>query len=547
MQYNMSRIISFIVLLAFIIVIGALFYKVMIGFLIPIFLAAVLVVVFRPVHRWIYEKSGRREHIAAGITTAIILFVVLLPAGVVITTGFIQGAAVVKNFNANNIDVTLDRLRNYLKLEIPHGDQLKEIQIEMEDLQDAVISEDDVTKLYSSTQKFGSHVKRLKDEIEALKITLVEESRPRDSVIPNSENKNPDTKGDDELPAFVAQDEFNAFEEALQKLEPTRLENEKPDIIDIRTSAVRLSDRWQQLKIKLLGGSTRAIWRDFANPNERELKAFRVAITNYLQPRLVELTSMTLATIVRMLVGCAILALSLYFFLYDGPRMMRAVMQLSPLDDRYEQELLLEFDRTSRAVVLATILSAIVQGLIAGAGYYVVGMPQLVLLILLTTTCALVPFVGPALVWVPVCLYLLIYQENTFAAAGLAAWGTLVVGTSDNFVKMFVLHGQRQLHPLLALLSVLGGVQSMGPIGILVGPMAVTMLQTLLGILQHELTHFDTKLLQDSVTGVRRRRTKRRSEKPKTGDVSAADFPADGPPPPEPVPSTPLPKGPPSN
>ncbi len=177
MQYNMSRIISFIVLLAFIIVIGALFYKVMIGFLIPIFLAAVLVVVFRPVHRWVYEKSGRREHIAAGITTAIILFVVLLPAGVVVTTGFIQGAAVVKNFNANNIDVTLDRLRNYLKLEIPHGEQLKEIQIEMEDLQDAVISEDDVTKLYSSTQKFGSHVKRLKDEIEALKTTLVEESR----------------------------------------------------------------------------------------------------------------------------------------------------------------------------------------------------------------------------------------------------------------------------------------------------------------------------------------------------------------------------------
>jgi hypothetical protein len=66
----------------------------------------------------------------------------------------------------------------------------------------------------------------------------------------------------------------------------------------------------------------------------------------------------------------------------------------------------------------------------------------------------------------------------------------LVVGTVDNLVKVFVLHGQSQLHPLLALLSVLGGIQSLGPIGILVGPMVVVLLQTLLGILRTELTSF---------------------------------------------------------
>jgi hypothetical protein len=63
----------------------------------------------------------------------------------------------------------------------------------------------------------------------------------------------------------------------------------------------------------------------------------------------------------------------------------------------------------------------------------------------------------------------------------------------DNVVKMFVLHGQSQLHPLLALLSVLGGVQALGPVGIVVGPMAVVLLQTLLGILQHELDRLDNE------------------------------------------------------
>lgn len=74
----------------------------------------------------------------------------------------------------------------------------------------------------------------------------------------------------------------------------------------------------------------------------------------------------------------------------------------------------------------------------------------------------------------------------------------LVVGTVDNLVKVFVLHGQSQLHPLLALLSVLGGIQTLGPIGILVGPMVVVLLQTLLGILRTELTQF--KKAEDLVT-----------------------------------------------
>jgi uncharacterized protein YqgC (DUF456 family) len=133
----------------------------------------------------------------------------------------------------------------------------------------------------------------------------------------------------------------------------------------------------------------------------------------------------------------------------------------------------------------------VAQGLTAGLGYFMVGTDYLVLLIMLTTVFSMVPFVGPAVVWVPFCLYLALYEERYLAAGLLATWGVLVVGTVDNVVKAFVLHGQSQLHPLLALLSVLGGVQTLGPIGIVVGPMVVTMLQTLLSILQRELVHFE--------------------------------------------------------
>ena len=167
--------------------------------------------------------------------------------------------------------------------------------------------------------------------------------------------------------------------------------------------------------------------------------------------------------------------------------MVQGLMNLSPLDDRYEMELLAEFDRTSRAIVLATILSAIAQGLTAGIGYYFAGMPSLVMLTAMTTIFALIPFFGTTLVWGPVCLYLAIYEERFMAAGLLAAWGFLVVGTVDNLIKVLILHGQSQLHPLLALLSVLGGLQALGPIGILVGPLVVTLLQTTLTIISHEI------------------------------------------------------------
>jgi predicted PurR-regulated permease PerM len=111
---------------------------------------------------------------------------------------------------------------------------------------------------------------------------------------------------------------------------------------------------------------------------------------------------------------------------------------------------------------------------LAGIGFYVAGLRSSVaLLMLLTMVLALVPFTGAAAVWIPVALWLYFYQGSSWAALGLAVYGACVISLSDNVIKPLVLHGQSKLHPLLALLSVLGGIQALGPIGIVVGPMAV--------------------------------------------------------------------------
>jgi predicted PurR-regulated permease PerM len=179
--------------------------------------------------------------------------------------------------------------------------------------------------------------------------------------------------------------------------------------------------------------------------------------------------------------------------------MIEGLMYLSPLDDAYERELLEKFAEISRTVVVAMLLSAVVQGALAGIGYYLaldVGAP-IFLLTALTMLLSIVPFVGAAGVWVPTCLWLALTPDSNDpstthwkAALFLALYGALVVSMVDNLIKPWVLHGQSKLHPLLALLSILGGIQVLGPIGILIGPMLVTFLQALLKMVRKELDQF---------------------------------------------------------
>lgn len=171
--------------------------------------------------------------------------------------------------------------------------------------------------------------------------------------------------------------------------------------------------------------------------------------------------------------------------------MLKGLHSLSPIDDNHEEELVLEFTRVSRAVVLATLLSAAAQGILAGIGFWVCGLDSIFLLTLLSGVLAMVPFVGAAAVWIPCALYLFFVDNNPWTAVGLAIYGVLVISMADNFIKPWILHGQSNLHPLLALLSVIGGVTVLGPIGILVGPMIVVFLQTLLKILQREMLLMD--------------------------------------------------------
>ena len=239
------------------------------------------------------------------------------------------------------------------------------------------------------------------------------------------------------------------------------------------------------------GGKSWAWLKRMANPSRDEVKEYAKQLRNFSREQLLKVGGATTVYVGRTIFGLFIMIISLYFFLLDGPKMISTLRRLSPLDDGHEKELIQEFERVSRAVVVATLSAALVQGLLAGFGFFMVGLDNVFLLSMLTVCFAMIPFFGAASIWVPCCIWLAFVENRLGAAIGLGIYGAVIVSLADNVIKPYVLHGQSNIHPLIALLSVLGGVGALGPIGILIGPMVVAFLQTMLKILQRELTQME--------------------------------------------------------
>lgn len=337
----MARFMSLGVIIGLVVVFGLLSIQVMASFFLPLLLAAMLVVIFGPLHRWLRERLSGPEWVAAGLTTLFVLLLVLAPVGL------IAGRAI--------------------------GDAVEMFR------------------------------------------------GPGDP-----------------------------------RLDPMILER----LVGSVNEATGLS-----LTAEAVNGELRQVAEDLVGP----------------------IATGAPAVAAKVVIGLVVMTVSFFYFLLDGRHMMAAVTRLIPLDRRYQWQLLAEFEEMSRAVVSSTLLAAVVQAALAGIGYAVAGLNGVFLLTMLTFFGAMVPFVGAAIVWGTASLYLMFFAQQTWAAVGLAVWGGLVVSTIDNVVKPVVLQGQSKLHPLLALLSVLGGVGTLGPIGVFVGPIVVAFLQAALTMLQTEL------------------------------------------------------------
>jgi predicted PurR-regulated permease PerM len=186
------------------------------------------------------------------------------------------------------------------------------------------------------------------------------------------------------------------------------------------------------------------------------------------------------SSIAALFLDLFIFLVTLYYLLRDGEKLLDHLVHLSPLNDSDDRRIIRKLEGAVNSVVKGKLAVAVIQGSLAGIGLALFGVPNPVVWGLIAVVVSLIPPVGTALVLVPAILYLAILGAPA-AAFGLSLW-SIGVTVSDNILGPVLMSGGSDLHPLLVLLSVLGGLILFGPVGLFLGPLTIALLLALLSL-----------------------------------------------------------------
>lgn len=177
-------------------------------------------------------------------------------------------------------------------------------------------------------------------------------------------------------------------------------------------------------------------------------------------------------------VSFVVMLFVLFFVLRDGPPLARQVVRMLPIEQRRRALLWQHLSDVTRAVFLGIGLTALAQGALLGVGFWIAGLPSPLVFGVLGVILALIPMVGPALLWVPAAIWLAI-QGHHGHAVFLALWGAVVVSLVDNLLRPLLISGRAEVPTLAVFVGVMGGLAAFGFIGLFVGPIVLGLLVAL--------------------------------------------------------------------
>jgi predicted PurR-regulated permease PerM len=168
----------------------------------------------------------------------------------------------------------------------------------------------------------------------------------------------------------------------------------------------------------------------------------------------------------------------LFFLLRDGRALLAHAVDLMPIEEKRRQDLLTLVGDTTRAVVYGSGVTSLLQGVLVGIGFAIAGLPSPVVFAALAAVLALLPAGGAAIVWIPGVLGLALQQRWGWALF-LAIWG-FGVSTSDNLLRPLLISRNAPVSTLAVFIGVIGGASAFGAIGLIIGPVLLTLIAALL-------------------------------------------------------------------
>lgn len=173
------------------------------------------------------------------------------------------------------------------------------------------------------------------------------------------------------------------------------------------------------------------------------------------------------------------IVLSTYFSLVDGRRLYSWIGSKLPLSADIRAELADSFHVATNAVIMASVAASATQATIIFIGFRILGVPSAMLAMGLTFVLSWVPNLA-SVVWLSGAIYL--YSDGSMVRTGMMVVIGIVVGLVDNLVRPLVLRGQQEIHPMVSLVAILGGIATFGPAGVFLGPLVACMAIAVLDI-----------------------------------------------------------------
>ncbi|MCC2591245.1 AI-2E family transporter [Chryseobacterium sp. MFBS3-17] len=191
--------------------------------------------------------------------------------------------------------------------------------------------------------------------------------------------------------------------------------------------------------------------------------------------------------------------LSMFFMLYfmlEKPRTFeRLVASAAPLKKANINLIGQKFRKLVIANAVGIPVVAVGQGLVALVGYYIFGAPSPVLLFALTAVTSMIPIIGGAIIFVPVGIYM-VAEGDTSSGIGLLIYCLVVVGLTDNVLRFTLLKKLENIHPLNTVFGIIMGMKLFGFMGLIFGPILVSMTVLLLQVYRDEFSMDDTPPLK---------------------------------------------------
>ncbi|UCG60344.1 MAG: AI-2E family transporter [Candidatus Zixiibacteriota bacterium] len=197
-------------------------------------------------------------------------------------------------------------------------------------------------------------------------------------------------------------------------------------------------------------------------------------------------TSWLITNATRLVFYFALMVFTMYYFFKDGELVIHKIKRLMPLEVSQINMTFRQLQEVIQATMYGGVVVAMIQGLIGGILFAIVGIPSAVFWGAIMAFLSIIPFVGAFIVYIPAGLILIIGGSYVKGLIVIII-GTVVISQVDNVLRPLLISGRTSMHPLMLFFTILGGIYIFGLLGIVLGPLIAAVFITLLKIFEFKL------------------------------------------------------------